>query len=99
MLEARTSDCPNFNLKHAPCPMAGRSGTEVQYLPLNHMVKAALRISMIARHLHSSTRTFGRREPFVLEAAIAQSPAFGSDIKLFAATYVAGFLMVSIFLA
>jgi hypothetical protein len=63
------------------------------------MVKAALRISMIARHFHARPRNFGRRQPFVFDTAIAARPSLGGDIKLFAATYLAGFLTVSIFLA
>jgi hypothetical protein len=66
---------------------------------LKDVVKKALRIAMIARYLHSRTRSFGRREPFVFDTAIAARPPLGSDIKLFAATYLAGFLTVSIFLA
>ena len=54
---------------------------------------------MIARHFPARTRAFGRREPFVFDIAIAERPPIGSDIKLFAATYLAGFLTVSIFLA
>ena len=54
---------------------------------------------MIARSLLPSHRSFGRREPFVFDMAVAARPSVGSDIKLFAATYFAGFLTVSIFLA
>ena len=54
---------------------------------------------MIARHFHARTRAFGRREPFVFDTAIAERPLVSDDIRLFAATYLAGFLMVSIFLA
>ena len=43
-------------------------------------------------------RSFGRRRPFV-DAAVAQRPAVGDDLKLFAATFAGGFLFVSVFLA
>ena len=54
---------------------------------------------MFARHLNPRTRSFGRREPFVFDMAMAQRPSIGGDIKLFASTFLAGFLFVSIFLA
>ena len=54
---------------------------------------------MTARYLHPRPRSFGRREPFTFDMAIAERPSVGSDIKLFAATWLAGFLTVSIFLA
>ena len=54
---------------------------------------------MTARHAHPRPRTFGRRQPFAGEAVAMPQPAIGEDLKLFAATYAAGFLFVSIFLA
>jgi hypothetical protein len=43
--------------------------------------------------------SFGRRQPFALDAAVAPRPAIGDDLKLFAATFAGGFLFVSVFLA
>ncbi|MCL6684570.1 hypothetical protein [Sphingomonas alba] len=47
----------------------------------------------------SDPRRFGRRQPFVMEAVAAPSPALSDDMKLFLMTYLGGFLIVSIFLA
>lgn len=45
-------------------------------------------------------RTFGRGPVRVLAAAAPLSaPAVGDEIKLFASTFAAGFLFVSVFLA
>ena len=44
-------------------------------------------------------RTFGRRAPFVGAAVAAPAPVISDDLKLFLATYAAGFLIVSLFLA
>ena len=44
-------------------------------------------------------RAFGRRRPFVDGAVAAPAPAVSDDLKLFAATYAAGFLFVTLFLA
>lgn len=63
------------------------------------MVKTALTISMTARPLHLDPRSFGRRRPFAGEAMAAPSLAVSDDLKLFATTYLAGFLFVSLFLA
>ena len=54
---------------------------------------------MFARHLTPRTRSFGRRRPFAIDCAAVAAPAISDDVKLFAATYAAGFLFVSIFLA
>ena len=54
---------------------------------------------MFATRSHSDPRRFGRRRPFASEAAVVAAPAVSDDLKLFAATYAAGFLFVSIFLA
>jgi len=63
------------------------------------MVNKSLTLSMTSRQLPSRTLAFGRRRPFAAEAAAMPAPAIGEDLKLFAATYAAGFLFVSIFLA
>ncbi len=63
------------------------------------MVKTALTISMNALSQPRRTRGFGRRRPFV-EAAAAPAPALADDnLKLFATTYAAGFLFVTLFIA
>ena len=61
------------------------------------MVKTALNISMIARH-HQRIPSFGRRRPYVMEGTAIAAPALSEDLKLFAATWLAGFVFVSIFL-
>jgi hypothetical protein len=61
------------------------------------MVKTALRIAMTTRGLPVRARPFGRRQPFTGEAAAM--PALGDDLKLFAGTFLAGFLFASVFLA
>ena len=63
------------------------------------MVKTALTISMNALSQPRRTRGFGRRRPFA-EAAVAPAPALaGDNLKLFATTYAAGFLFVTLFIA
>ena len=54
---------------------------------------------MTTTHLHLNPRSFGRRQPFLSEAVAAPTPAIGDDLKLFALTYFAGFLFVSLYLA
>lgn len=54
---------------------------------------------MITRRLAFEPLAFGRREPFLTEGAAAPAPRLSDDLKLFALTYVAGFIFVSIFLA
>ncbi len=54
---------------------------------------------MTTRHLHLNPRSFGRRRPFLSEAVAAPRPAIGDDLKLFALTWLAGFVFVSIYLA
>ena len=54
---------------------------------------------MFATPSHSDPRRFGRRRPFTGATAAVAAPAVSDDIKLFAATWAAGFLFVSIFLA
>ena len=44
-------------------------------------------------------RLFGRRQPFLTDAVALPQPAISDDVKLFLLTYLAGFVMVSIFLA
>lgn len=64
------------------------------------MVKTALTISMTARPLPQHTRSFGRRRPFAAQAIAAPAPTMlGDNLKLFATTYAAGFLFVTLFLA
>jgi len=52
---------------------------------------------MTTRGLPVRARPFGRRQPFTGEAAAM--PALGDDLKLFAGTFLAGFLFASVFLA
>jgi hypothetical protein len=47
----------------------------------------------------SDPRRFGRRQPFLMDAAALPAPALSDDLKLFLMTYLAGFVIVSIFLA
>ena len=47
----------------------------------------------------SDPRRFGRRQPFLTDAAALPQPSLSDDMKLFLMTYAAGFLIVSIFLA
>jgi hypothetical protein len=54
---------------------------------------------MTTRHLPIQPRAFGRRRSFVDGAVAAPAPAISEDVKLFAATYAAGFLFVTLFLA
>jgi hypothetical protein len=63
------------------------------------MVKAPLTISMTTRRIALETPSFGRRQAFVMDAAPEPAPLLSEDFKLFAMTYLAGFLAVSIFLA
>ena len=54
---------------------------------------------MTTRPLSARAAAFGRRQPFALDTAAMPAPAIGDDMKLFAGTFVAGFLFVSVFLA
>ena len=56
---------------------------------------------MIARYPHPRPPSFGRRQPFATQAAAlpAPAPAVGDDLKLFAVTWLGGFLVASIFFA
>ena len=54
---------------------------------------------MTTSRLQFQPRSFGRRRPFVDGAVAAPAPAISDDLKLFAATYAAGFLFVTLFLA
>ena len=54
---------------------------------------------MTTRGLPVRARTFGRRRPFSIDAAVARRPAISDDLKLFAGTFLGGFLFVSVFLA
>lgn len=45
-------------------------------------------------------RQFGRRDPFILDCAREPAPtALLDDLKLFATTFVGGFLFVAVYLA
>lgn len=63
------------------------------------MVKTALTISMTTKRLPFQPRTFGRRPPFMGDAVASPAPVLSDDLRLFAATYCAGFVFVSLFLA
>ena len=54
---------------------------------------------MTTRPLPVRAATFGRRAPFTSDAATMPAPVIGDDLKLFAGTFVAGFLFVTVFLA
>ena len=54
---------------------------------------------MIIRRLDSGPLVFGRRQPFLTEAVAAPAPGTSDDLKLFAMTYCAGFVFVTLFLA
>ena len=54
---------------------------------------------MTTRPLPARGASFGRRQPFTGEAAAMPAPALSDDLKLFAGTFVAGFLFVTVFLA
>jgi hypothetical protein len=41
---------------------------------------------------------FGRREPRRMESSVATASSVGEDLKLFATTFAAGFLFVSLYL-
>ena len=42
---------------------------------------------------------FGRRAPFVGAAALPKMPSLSPELRLFAGTYAAGFLLVSLLIA
>ena len=54
---------------------------------------------MTTRRLDFGPLAFGRRQPFRMEAAAAPAPRLSGDLRLFALTYAAGFLFVSLFIA
>ena len=54
---------------------------------------------MTTRRLDFAPSAFGRRQPFVMEVAAAPAPGLSDDLKLFALTYCAGFVFVSLFIA
>lgn len=49
---------------------------------------------LIARH-----RTFGRRAMPVASEIAAPAPAVGDDVRLFAMTFLGGFLFMTVYLA
>ena len=53
---------------------------------------------MTARRLHFEPRSFGRRQLFLAGDAVPASPALSEDLKLFATNYIAGFLLVCLYL-
>jgi hypothetical protein len=53
----------------------------------------------LRRHPGSRRRGFGLRAPFTAPAATVRSNAISDDLRLFGATFVAGFLFVSVLLA
>ena len=64
------------------------------------MVKTALTNSMNTLSQPQRQRSFGRRRPFAAHAIAAPAPTMlGDNLKLFATTYAAGFLFVTLFLA
>jgi hypothetical protein len=63
------------------------------------MVNTALTSSMTTRRLQLDPRAFGRRQPFQIDVLTAAPQRLSDDFKLFALTWLAGFLTVSIFLA
>jgi hypothetical protein len=62
------------------------------------MVKTALTLSMTPQRSPFDPRFFGRRRPFQGEAVAVPAPSMSEDMKLFAMTYVAGFVFVSLYL-
>lgn len=54
---------------------------------------------MTTKRLPFQPRTFGRRPPFMGDAVASPAPVLSDDLRLFAATYCAGFVFVSLFLA
>lgn len=54
---------------------------------------------MTTRPRPARAASFGRRQLFTSNAAAMPAPAIGDDLKLFAGTFIAGFLFVSVFLA
>ena len=54
---------------------------------------------MTTRRLDFGPSAFGRRQPFLMEAADEPALRLSDDLKLFLLTYCAGFVGVSIFLA
>jgi hypothetical protein len=52
------------------------------------------------RHgLRSSNRRFGRRRPFALAVPAPAPRGMSDDLRLFSATFAAGFLFVSVLIA
>ena len=90
---------PTLSHIEANCPALALEGTGARKTSLKIMVKIALRISMITRRLDSGPLAFGRRPPFLREAVAAPAPGVSDDLKLFALTYCAGFVFVTLFLA
>jgi len=53
---------------------------------------------MSMHRLRLQPLAFGRGRTFVMESQVAPAPALSDDLKLFLLTYLAGFVIVSIFL-
>ena len=53
---------------------------------------------MTAKRLNFEPRGFGRRQPFLVDEAACPAPAISDDVKLFATTYAAGFMLVWLYL-
>ena len=52
-----------------------------------------------ARRPRSDPRRFGRAVPFQLAAAAQPRPSISPELKLFASTFIAGFVFVSVLIA
>ena len=55
-------------------------------------------MSMTTRGLPFEPRSFGRRRPFQADDAASTAPSVSEDLKLFATTYAAGFVLVWLYL-
>jgi hypothetical protein len=62
----------------------------------DYRFRPATRLRRLPR---SQSRRFGRRRPFIAAAEPAPSAQIGDNLRLFAATFAAGFLFVSVLIA
>jgi len=53
-------------------------------------------VQLVRFSFPSHNRRFGRGPVRIIDAPVATAPTLSTDLKLFAATFVAGFLFVSI---